>query len=271
MPMKALAKLALLLLVAAGGATDVLAAAQCNGCGMFLAPYGKSLHRFTLATGERRTFCSFGCLVEAMDKIPPARVKSVEVADFGSGAFVDARTAVYVEGSDAPPVMNHPGLAVFGSAAAAQEYRRSHGGTLVDYQRTLERQRAGGASRAAAAGEEPGASCVALAKPGKKIPLGAGHYFVYSFSKKPAMETIVVKVEVFTNDGRRDTSFVVKGDADMPSMKGAHTLGDQPFKLSKKGDYLLPITFVMPGYWEVSFTFLKDGAVVLRGKYAFDI
>jgi hypothetical protein len=135
---------------------------------------------------------------------------------------------------------------------------------------------AGAAARAAerphvAGHVESGPAFIALPKPGRKIPLGAEHYVVFSFSKKPAMETIIVKVEIFTNDDRRDTSFVVKGDADMPSMKGAHARGDQDFKRSKKGDYLLPITFVMPGDWEVYFTFLKDGAVLFRGRYAFDI
>jgi len=117
-------------------------------------------------------------------------------------------------------------------------------------------------------GERP---FVVLPKPGKKIPLDAGRYFVFSFSKRPAMETIVVKVEVFTDDGRKDTSLEVLGDADMPSMKGAHALGNRPFQLSKKGAYLLPVTFVMPGDWEVYFTFRRGETVVFTGRYAFDI
>jgi hypothetical protein len=130
-----------------------------------------------------------------------------------------------------------------------------------------------GEAVAPAAAPAPGSGLpsVLLTKPGKPIPLDAGHYFVFSFDKRPAMETIIVKVEVFTNDGRKDSSFEVLGDADMPSMRGAHARGEQPFKRSRKGDYLLPITFVMPGDWEVSFTFLKDGAVVFRGRYVFAI
>jgi hypothetical protein len=110
-----------------------------------------------------------------------------------------------------------------------------------------------------------------LAKPGEKIPLGPGHYFTYGFAKTPKLGNVVMRVEIFTRQGVRDTSFTVKGDADMPSMRGAHASGDQAFALSNKGVYLLPVRLVMPGDWEVSFIFLKDGKPVLRGCYLFDI
>jgi hypothetical protein len=110
-----------------------------------------------------------------------------------------------------------------------------------------------------------------LPKPGKKVTLDAGHYFVYGFTKPAKIGMSIMRVEVFTRDGRHDTSFVVKGDADMPSMRGAHTMGDKPFSLSKKGEYLLPIPLVMPGDWEVRLTFVKEGKTVLRGIYLFDL
>jgi hypothetical protein len=110
-----------------------------------------------------------------------------------------------------------------------------------------------------------------LPKSGEKIPLGPQHYFTYAFAKAPKLGTAIMRVEIFTRDGVRDTSFVVKGDADMPSMRGAHTSGDQNFSLSAKGVYLLPVRLVMPGDWEVSFTFLKEGKPVLRGSYLFDL
>jgi hypothetical protein len=107
--------------------------------------------------------------------------------------------------------------------------------------------------------------------PGKKIPIGADHYLIYGFDKKPKLGTVIVKVEIFTKEGKKDTSFQVKADAGMPSMKGAHETGDQPFKLSKKGDYLLPVDIVMPGDWEIRLTLLKEGKVIFRGSYQFDV
>jgi hypothetical protein len=110
-----------------------------------------------------------------------------------------------------------------------------------------------------------------LQKPGEKIPLTVDSYFIYGFEKQPKLGTAIMKVEIFSRDGKRDTSFVVKGDADMPSMRGAHSSGDKDFSLSAKGVYLLPIRLVMPGDWEVRFTFLKKGQTVFRGAYLFDL
>jgi hypothetical protein len=110
-----------------------------------------------------------------------------------------------------------------------------------------------------------------MAGPGKKVPLPGGFYLIYGFDKKPKLGTLIVKVEIFSKDGKKDNSFEVKGDAGMPSMKGHHDMGEQPFQLSKKGDYLLPVNIVMPGDWEIRLTFLKDGKVQFRGSYQFDV
>jgi hypothetical protein len=110
-----------------------------------------------------------------------------------------------------------------------------------------------------------------LPKPGEKIPLDADHYFIYGFEKPPKLGMSIMRVAIFTRDGKRDTSFVVKGDADMPSMRGAHSNGEKEYSLSAKGVYLKPIRLVMPGDWEVTFTFVKKGKVVFRGAYLFDL
>lgn len=107
--------------------------------------------------------------------------------------------------------------------------------------------------------------------PGKKILIGSGYYLIYGFDKKPKLGTIIMKVEIFTDEGQKDTSFIVKADAGMPSMKGAHETGDRTFKLSRRGDYVLPISIVMPGDWEIRLTILKDQKAVFRGRYNFDI
>jgi predicted metalloprotease len=107
--------------------------------------------------------------------------------------------------------------------------------------------------------------------PGKKVFIGNDYYFIYGFDKKPKLGTVIMKVEIFTKEGKKDTSMEVKAEAGMPSMRGAHETGEQPFKLSKKGDYLLPINIVMPGDWEIRLTVLKEGKVIFRGSYQFDV
>ena len=112
---------------------------------------------------------------------------------------------------------------------------------------------------------------VSMPAPGNKVWIHSDYYIIYGFDKKPKLGTIIMKVEVYTRAGKRDTSLEIMADSGMPSMKGAHETGDQPFRLSKKGDYLLPVNIVMPGDWEIRLTFLKDGKVQYRGSYPFDV
>lgn len=108
-------------------------------------------------------------------------------------------------------------------------------------------------------------------KAGQKHWIGEEYYFVYNFDKRPQMGTIIMKIQVFTKDGKQDTSFEITGDADMPSMKGAHSSGNQLFKMNKKGDYLLPVNVVMPGEWEVVLNFLKDKKPIYTGSVRFNV
>ena len=110
-----------------------------------------------------------------------------------------------------------------------------------------------------------------MPEPGKKVPIGNDSYLIYGFDKKPKMGMSIMKVEVYTPDGKRDTSLEILADSGMPSMRGAHETGDQSFKLSRKGEYLLPINIVMPGDWEIRLTIKKDGKVIFRGSYKFDV
>ncbi len=108
--------------------------------------------------------------------------------------------------------------------------------------------------------------------PGKKIPIGDDYYFVYGFSKTPKMGTVILKVELYSRDGKRATSLEIFADAGMPSMRGAHDTGPRPLRLSKAGDYLLPIDIMMPGKWDIRFTFLDKGAkIIFQGSHHFEV
>jgi hypothetical protein len=108
-------------------------------------------------------------------------------------------------------------------------------------------------------------------KAGQKHWIGEEYYFVYDFDKKPQMGTIIMKVQVFSKDGKQDSSLEITGSADMPSMRGAHSTGDRLFKLNKKGDYLLPVNVVMPGEWEIVLNFLKDKKHLFTGSVRFNV
>ena len=106
---------------------------------------------------------------------------------------------------------------------------------------------------------------------GKKCWIGDSQYFTYKFDKKPKLGTAILKVQLFDKTGARVTSLDVVGISGMPAMKGAHDSGEVPFKLNKKGDYLLPVNVVMPGEWEVKLVFMKDKSPVFRGRFTFKV
>ncbi len=110
-----------------------------------------------------------------------------------------------------------------------------------------------------------------MAGPGKKTAIGKDYSAVYSFDKKPQMGTVILKVEVFDKDGKKDSSLKITGKADMPSMKGAHGTAIRSFQTNKKGDYLLPVDLVMPGDWEVELVFIQDKTVIHRGSIRFHV
>src|SRR5512139_1908406 len=114
-------------------------------------------------------------------------------------------------------------------------------------------------------------SAAPVLKAGQKTWIGEDYYFIYEFDKKPQMGTIIMKIQVFTKGGKQDSSMEIAGTADMPSMKGAHSPGEQPFKQNKKGDYLLPVNVVMPGDWEVILNFSKDKKPIYTGSVRFSV
>ncbi|RJR16875.1 MAG: hypothetical protein C4582_13880 [Desulfobacteraceae bacterium] len=119
--------------------------------------------------------------------------------------------------------------------------------------------------------EALGASQAPQVKVGQTYWIGNDYYFVCQFDKKPQMGTLIMKIQIFTKNGSQDSSFEITGNADMPSMRGAHGTGDKYFKVNKKGDYLLPISVVMPGEWEVELKFLKDKKSVYTGSVRFHV
>ena len=110
-----------------------------------------------------------------------------------------------------------------------------------------------------------------LPKAGEKCWINGDHYLIYEFDKKPQMGTIILKIQVFTKNGKQDSPLEIVGDSGMPSMKGAHESGPQPFKLNKKGDYLLPVNVVMPGEWEIRINVLKEKENLYSGSIRFRV
>jgi len=106
---------------------------------------------------------------------------------------------------------------------------------------------------------------------GKSCKIGDDYTFVYDFDKTPKMGTSILRIKLFDGKGRKATDLGIVGQSDMPSMRGAHASGDVPFKLNKKGVYLLPVNIVMPGEWEIRLVFHKDKSVIQRARLLFNV
>ena len=99
-----------------------------------------------------------------------------------------------------------------------------------------------------------------------------GYTVSYRFVKRPQMGTIILRVQVFNADKKQVKPFEITGEFGMPSMRGAHDSGVQPFKTNVKGDYLLPVSVVMRGEWEVKLVFAdKDKKPVYCGVFKFSV
>jgi hypothetical protein len=106
----------------------------------------------------------------------------------------------------------------------------------------------------------------------KKVWIGEDYYFTYKWAKRPQIGTIILKVQVFTKGGKQTKEMAVSGEYGMPSMSGAHDSGLQAFKNNQKRDYLLPVSIVMRGEWEVKLVFAdKDGKPVYHGVFKFSV
>lgn len=112
---------------------------------------------------------------------------------------------------------------------------------------------------------------IALKGEGKTHVINDMYSFTYEFNKKPKMGTYILKIKLETKDPAKLKNIVIFGDAGMPSMKGAHDTGDVEFKLNNKGEYLLPINFVMPGDWEVRIKFKENGACIYKGSFEVNV
>jgi hypothetical protein len=220
------------------------------------------------ADGSQIGVCSIHCAVIKLNELKSRKVKSLQVADRDSHVLLVAEKAIWVIGGKKRGVMTQRPKWAFATSAAAKAFVGSQGGKIVTWDEAFAAARDDAELKPAHSSQS---SYQAVPKPGEKVQIDSEHYFTYGFEKQPKIGVAIMRVEAFTRDGKRDTTLVFKGDADMPSMRGAHSSGDIDFKLSAKGIYLLPVRLVMPGDWEVRFTAIKKGKAVFRGAYLFDI
>ena len=72
--------------------------------------------------------------------------------------------------------------------------------------------------------------------------------FTYSFIEKPKIGTTVFMVKL---KDPKNFKGKIEAQYGMPSMSGAHDSGWVTLAKNKKGIYVTPVSFVMPGDWQI--------------------
>lgn len=119
---------------------EIAADTYCSLDGMTLADYPGPKAQIHYAQGEPEFFCDtvemFSLLLQPEQQ---RTVRAVYVNDMGSadwehpvGHWIDARTAIYVLGSQRRGSMG-PTIASFASATAADAFAREHGGRVMQF------------------------------------------------------------------------------------------------------------------------------------------
>ena len=95
----------------------------------------------------------------------------------------------------------------------------------------------------------------------QEIAISSEYVIKYEWPEKPKVGSYTLKINLVDKAGAAVEDAEVVVDYDMPSMRGAHAT-TEAMKRNAKGDYLLPINFVMPGDWEIVVSAIKDGVEI---------
>jgi len=112
---------------------------SCVICGMYLDIYAKTRWTIILDNGSFQSTCSLACAAKII-QVRTGHIRNIKVADFRSGALIDARSAFFLEGSDIPGVMSYTSRIAFPSKEAARDFRKKHGGRIIPFDEALQNQ-----------------------------------------------------------------------------------------------------------------------------------
>ena len=138
--MKHLVAAAFLSLSLAPGASaqeDVKGSPTCRHCGMDREKFAMSRMVIQYDDGSNAGVCSIHCaavdLATNLDKAPI----TVQAADLGTKALVDAEKATWVLGGAKQGVMTRRGKWAFAERAAAEAFAKENGGTVVTFDEAM--------------------------------------------------------------------------------------------------------------------------------------
>jgi len=125
--------------------------------------------------------------------------------------------------------------------------------------------------QSATVSEKTEAPLMVIASPKKAQWISKEYYVEYDWNKKPKIGSHILSVKVFDKSKKQVTDLDITADAYMPSMKGSHDTGDKALKQNKKGDYMIPVNFMMLGDWEILLKFSKANKLLSKAAINLEI
>lgn len=116
---------------------DIHLQKQCKYCGMDREKFDFSRMLIDYDDGSSVAFCSIHCaavdLANNIDKTP----KAIKVGDLSTKDLIDAESAAWVIGGSKPGVMSKRGKWAFAKKEDAENFIKSNGGTLADFEAAM--------------------------------------------------------------------------------------------------------------------------------------
>ena len=110
---------------------------ECKHCGMNRTTFSRSRMVLTYKDGSSVGTCSLNCVVTDMKSSRGKGIARTQVADYNSGALIDAGVAVWVIGGSKKGVMSKVPKWAFATKQGADTFVRENGGKLADYREVL--------------------------------------------------------------------------------------------------------------------------------------
>jgi len=108
---------------------EIMGTSKCPVCSMDIHKFYKTSHALKHKDGKEEHFCSMVCLKKGMKA-----GDSIYVANAKTGKMINAKSAVYVIGSDVPSTMGAAKSKVaFASKSDAQAFQKKHGGVIGSF------------------------------------------------------------------------------------------------------------------------------------------
>lgn len=123
--------------VPAAAFDDVEQIPSCGNCGMDREKFSTTRMLVEYGDGSRVGLCSIHCAAEELARNAGRTVKSVTVADYGTGRLTDAGGATWVVGADMPGVMSPKSRLAFAERQGALAFQERRGGGMMTFDEAM--------------------------------------------------------------------------------------------------------------------------------------